>query len=74
MVSTQDAEFDHRPPSFTNLEFQKRRTKTEPMLLNFYFMWEIYVSKVCTTDLLKFDFDDIADYIKQIIYIFLYNL
>ena len=27
---TPDAKFDHRPPNYTKLEFQKRRTKTKP--------------------------------------------
>jgi len=29
MVSTQDAEFDHRLPNYPNIEYQKRRTKTK---------------------------------------------
>ena len=28
MVSTHAAEFDHRPPNYTGLEFQNLRTKT----------------------------------------------
>jgi len=39
MVSTQDAEFDHRPPNYTNLELQNRRTKTK-IIINNYLLYK----------------------------------